>query len=375
LHGGGAFRIASLIHYFARFADVDLILFSEKGQPATLPAGLVRKQLVIPLPVHGKGMLQRWRRNAWRAVRGVPPLVDRLSGLETEVRSALGERRHDLGIIEHAWCVPYLPLLKSSCGFTLLDMHNVESVLHERSAAVSSGLIAAGHRRFAGAMRRLEAQFAPQFDVVAVTSPRDAEFVHRAAPGTRTLVYPNALPASDPPAVEERDEIAFSGNFEYHPNADAAAFLLQSIWPEVRRRQPSLRLRLIGRGNEFISSFVPADGSVKMTGPVEDSLTEIAKAKIVIAPLRSGSGTRIKILEAWKSRRPVVATRLAVEGLDAEDGRNVLLAESAAEFADAIDQLQLDACLGQKIAVGGRETFEAAYTWESAWYGFDQLFT
>jgi glycosyltransferase involved in cell wall biosynthesis len=363
------------MHYFARFADVDLILFSEKGQPANLPASLVRKQFVIPLPVHGKGTWQRWQRNALRAVRGVPPLVDRLSGLETEVRRALGQRRYDLGIAEHAWCLPYLPLLKSSCDSTLLDMHNVESVLHERSAAVSGGLVAAGHRRFAGAMRRLEAQFSPQFDVVAVTSPRDAEFVGELAPGTRTLIYPNALPASEPPVVEERDEIAFSGNFEYHPNIDAVAFLMQSIWPEVRRRQPSLRLRLIGRGDGFISGLVPSNESVEMTGPVEDSLTEIARAKILIAPLRSGSGTRIKILEAWKACRPVIATRLAAEGLEAADGLNVLFAESAAEFADAIDRLQRDTGLRRNISERGRETFEAAYTWESVWRRLDQLFT
>jgi glycosyltransferase involved in cell wall biosynthesis len=375
LNGGGAFRIASLMHYFARFADVDLILFSEKSRPADLPKGLVRKQFVIPLPVHGKGTWQRWQRNAWRAVRGVPPLVDRLSGLEKQVRSALGESRYDLGIAEHAWCSPYLPLLKSSCGSVLLDLHNVESVLHQRSAGVSSGLIAAGHRRFAGAMRRLEAQLAPQFDFVAATSTRDAELIEEAAPGTRTLIYPNALPATGLPAVEERDEIAFSGNFEYHPNIDAVAFLMQSIWPEVRRRQPLLRLRLIGRGNEFISHIAPWDGSVEMTGPVEDSSVEIARAKIVIAPLRSGSGTRIKILEAWKLRRPVVATRLAAEGLSATDGLNVLFAESANEFADAIDRLQRDADLRCKLSEQGRKIFETAYTWESAWRRLDPLFT
>ena len=78
LEGGGAYRIASLVHYFARFAEVDLILISESGHPALLPDGLVRSQQVIPLPHHDRGPAARYLRNAGRAMRGVPPLIDGL---------------------------------------------------------------------------------------------------------------------------------------------------------------------------------------------------------------------------------------------------------------------------------------------------------
>ena len=154
LNGGGALRTVSIVNYFSRFADVDLILFSSSGQPARLPHGLVRSMKIIPLPAHSHSALARWRRNAFRAARGVPPLVDRLSGHDAEVREALRGRRYDLGIVEHSWCSPYLPLLAEVCDRTLLDMHNIESVLHQRAAAVSGPLVAAGHRRFAAAMRR-----------------------------------------------------------------------------------------------------------------------------------------------------------------------------------------------------------------------------
>src|SRR5579863_10293533 len=70
LNGGGAFRTASLLHYFARFAQVDLILISESGRPAPLPTGLVREQKIVPLPHHNRGMVARYLRNASRALRG-----------------------------------------------------------------------------------------------------------------------------------------------------------------------------------------------------------------------------------------------------------------------------------------------------------------
>jgi glycosyltransferase involved in cell wall biosynthesis len=353
---------------------VDLILFSETGQPAELPPGLVRRQTVILLPGHSRASLARWRRNAWRAARGVPPLIDRLSGLAAEVTRALGDTTYDLGIAEHFWCAPYLPQLEAACRQTLLDLHNIESTLHQRSASVSGMLVAAGHRRFARATRALESRLAPRFSRVAVTSETDAALLKCLAPSARSFVYPNALPEISASPVPEEAVLAFSGNFEYHPNIDAVAFLAGQIWPEIRRRHPDLRLRLIGRGQEFIRALLPSDGSIELTGPVDDAAREISRARIILAPLRVGSGTRIKILEAWQNSRPVIATPLAVEGLQTCDGVNILLAESPAAFADAVDRLLANPGLRAGLAAAGRSTFEGHYTWPAAWRCLDPLY-
>jgi glycosyltransferase involved in cell wall biosynthesis len=371
LHGGGAFRTASLLHYFARFAEVDLILISETGLPALLPAGLVHSQQVIPLPRHSRSLVARVLRNARRAVRGVPPLVDRMAGLDQPFKHALGDKRYDLGIIEHLWCAPYVEQLRSSCAATVLDLHNIESVLHARCAGVNAGLVGAGHRRFAAASRKLESALLTRYSSVLVASEEDARVAREIAPGARITVYPNALPWVETPCAEESQRIVFSGNFEYHPNIDAVRFLVREIWPEVRRRHPDLRLRLVGRGDRFIRHLLAGAEGIEVTGPVPDALAEIAQAQIVVAPLRAGSGTRVKILEAWAAARAVIATPLAAEGLDIHDGLNVALASDAKAFVAGIDRVLGDSVLKSTLGAGGRRTFESQYSWPGVWAKLD----
>src|SRR5579863_3064442 len=121
LDGGGAFRTASLLHYFARFAQVDLLLISASGRPALLPPGLVRSQQVIALPHHYRGALARYFRNAGRAIRGVPPLIDRFAGLSTPIERAVQGRHYDVGVVEHFWCAPYVNQITTYCTETVLD--------------------------------------------------------------------------------------------------------------------------------------------------------------------------------------------------------------------------------------------------------------
>jgi polysaccharide biosynthesis protein PslH len=375
LQGGGAFRIASVLHYFARFAEVDLILISDSGAPALLPAGLVQKQHVIPLPYHRRDRPARYFRNAKRALRGVPPLVDRVSGLAPAIERAIAGRHYDFGIVEHSWCASYIDLLSRYCDTTILDLHNIESVLDERCAQVSTGLIKAGHLRFATASRKLEAALLPRYSIVLTASEEDAATARSIAPAARVAVYPNSLPWVETPYSGEFPRIVFPGNFEYHPNIDAVAFLVREIWPALRRNYPGLRLRLVGRGDQFIKHLLPPgtaeETGIETTGALPDARAEIAQARIVAAPLRAGSGTRIKILEAWAAARCVVATPLAAEGLAAENGFDIALAAGPREFTQEIMRLLGDKTARECIATHGRSTFERFYTWETVWKSLD----
>lgn len=375
LVGGGAIRTASLLHYFARFAQVDVLQFSETGQAAPLPAGLVRSQQVIPLPHHNRGTAARFARNARRAMRGVPPLIDRFAGYERAIERAVADRKYDLGVVEHFWCAPYINVVERICAETVLDLHNIESVLHQRCATVTAGLIGAGHRRFGAAARKLESALLPRYSAVLAASEQDAAAVRVIAPDARVHVYPNAIPWMDMPQAAELPRVVFSGNFEYHPNIDAAEFLVTQIWPKIRQLRQGLRLRLVGRGDSFIRHILPKgapeETGIELTGPVPDAAAEIAQARIVVAPLRIGSGTRIKILEAWAAGRCVVATTLGAEGLAAQDGVNIALDDDPVRFAQRVATLSDDMDTRQRFGIAGRRTFEHRYSWDAVWKYLD----
>jgi len=371
LQGGGAYRTASLLHYFARFATVDLIQFSETGEPALLPEGLVRRQHVIRLPRHSKSRAARYLRNGRRAILGIPPLIDRLAGFGPELEKLLGSEHYHVGIVEHFWCAPYLNQMRRACTHTILDLHNVESILDRRCAVWTKGAVRAGHRRFAEAYRSLEASLLPGYSLVLATSESDADVVRSIATTASVAVYPNALPLSGMEALTEQNRLVFSANFEYHPNVDAVHYLLREIWPGVRDDNPGLELWLVGRGEGSIRTLADSVPGVHLTGPIENAQREIQQARIVLAPLRIGSGTRIKILEGWAAGRAVIATPLAAEGLEAIDGKNILLAYTAQAFRLFINQLLGDEPLRRELGKEGRKVFETTYSWDSVWHQLD----
>jgi glycosyltransferase involved in cell wall biosynthesis len=370
LVGGGALRTASLIQYLARTRPVDLILFRQPGAPdpaLQLPAGLVRRVSVIQLASTGRGQTARAVRNTSRLVRGVPPLVDRFAGFQREVAEAIGGARYEIGLIEHSWCAPYWDRIAAVCQRTVLDLHNVESLLHERCAAVESGATAFAHRLFRDASLALERTWLPRFSQVLTTSRSDADVALAIAPAAHVSVYPNAIPLVPQPEHADEDVVVFSGNMEYHPNVSAVRFFRVSVWPLLRQRWPGLVWRLVGKNPGAVSRFTSGDPRIEVTGEVDDAIRELARARVAVVPLLAGSGTRFKILEAWSAGLPVVSTTIGAEGLPARDGENLLLADGGPAFAAAVSRVLENTKLRRQLGEAGRLLLAKEFTWDSAW--------
>jgi len=345
--GGGGLRSASLLTYLQNKHDVQTVRFS--------------------LRTHSRSPEARIWRNLVRLAKGRPPLFDRFSGYESQIAAALNGR-YAVGVVEHFWCAAYAPLLRSCCGRLVLDLHNIESELARTHARAARWPASWASQRFADDYKRLEREWLPQFDVILTASDDDRRRIDH----PKVLVFPNALPEVPRPRVTEADALAFSGNLEYHPNVEAVRWFRTLIWPRVREEAPGVEWRLLGSNPEAVAAFTGGDPRIRVVGPVDDAVAHLAEAKVCIAPLLSGSGTRFKILEAWAAGRAVVSTTLGAEGLGARNGEHLLLADSPDDFADAVLRLWNDPSLRARLGDAGWSHYRDRFTWPAAWSKLDE---
>ena len=363
-------RTASLLEYLARKYDLDLVVFREPAAAdprCAIPRRLYRRLLVVELAPHSRSFAARMARAAWRLARGVPPLSDRFAGYNSELREFIRGQSYELGIIEHLWCASYLEVIEQACRRTTLDLHNIESVLMARRAAVAPFPASSAFRRFERAARAEERLWLERFTTVLVASENDASLVRALSDGTEVVIYPNALPLRPRPEAEELHMVAFSGNLEYDPNQDAVRFFTRRIWPRLASQWPELRWRLIGSRPEAVARYVHNQPRVELACAPEDAVHSLAQAQVVVVPLRIGSGTRFKILEAWAAGRAVVSTAVGAEGLPVQEGENILIRDEPGEFVRAVSELLGSPAQRRRIGMCGRHLFEQELTWEAAW--------
>jgi glycosyltransferase involved in cell wall biosynthesis len=375
--GGGPLRSASLLEYLARRYAVHAIVFHQAGEAdpnLAIPPGRIERLDVIDLPYHSKRPVARAIRNASRLVRNRPPLVDRFSGFARHVSTLLAGEYYETAVIEHFWCAPYVEQVRPHSKSAILDLHNIESVWHRTLADSESALRSWALRRFATACVAMERNWLHKFDLILATSTTDAELARRLAPGTNVSVYPNTLPETPQPPRLERQEIVFSGNLEYPPNISAVRFFHQSIWPFLKTRWPELKWRIVGKNPDAIRPFVAGEPRIQVAGIVEDAVAVLAECQVAIIPLLAGSGTRVKMLEAWAAGTPVVSTTLGAQGLDCADETDLLIADEPLRFADAVSRLLASPQDRLRIGSAGRRLFEERYTWPAAWKILDSIF-
>jgi polysaccharide biosynthesis protein PslH len=379
--GGGPLRSASLLEYLSHHFSVHGIVFQQVGDPDParfIPADRLEKLDVLQLPRHSKSPVARAARNSIRMFRNRPPLVDRFSGFEHAIGKLVAGRQYDAAVVEHFWCAPYVEQLRPYSKLTILDLHNIESVWHRSLAENERGARALALRRFATASVALERHWLPRFDHLLVTSAEDAgiarDLSQGLASGPRVTVYHNALPEIPLPARMEREEIVFSGNLEYTPNIMAVRFFFDRIWPELRARWPVLKWKIVGKHPEAIQAMVGGDPRIDLTGFVEDAVGALATAKVAVVPVLAGSGTRVKILEAWAAGTAVVSTTLGAAGLGSLSGKHLLLADDPGSFVGAVSELLTSPAVRTQIGAAGREYYEERFTWPAAWRSLNSIF-
>ncbi len=256
-------------------------------------------------------------------------------------------------------------------GPTVLDLYDLEdqkiearlTVPKSGHAGTMAWLRAVAARTYSNdeirRWRRLHRRAARSVESIVVCSRLDAARMSRNGIANVSVV-PNGYRMIDRPlgrhAVGSPPTILFQGTLRYAPNAQAARFLATEIAPLLERVVPDVRIRLVGLSTPALETL-HRPPLVTLVGRVADIDDELCRADLVIVPVRFGSGTRVKILEAFAHRIPVVSTTLGAEGLDAVDGDHLLIGDTPSTLAEACQRLLTDLPLRARITARAHRLF------------------
>ncbi|MFA5261306.1 MAG: glycosyltransferase family 4 protein [Candidatus Omnitrophota bacterium] len=251
----------------------------------------------------------------------------------------------------------------------ILNEHNIESVIIKRYRRVERNFLRKLYAAYEGfRMERFETRTWRRYKNIWVCSPVDRQEVLRRAPECRVEVIPNGVLV---PALNKRtrevfpQSMVYTGLIGWHPNEDAVLFFIRDIYPLIKQRVPNVKFWVVGKDpTERIKNLAAKDGSITVTGFVDDVRGYIEEAEIFVVPLRIGSGTRLKILEAMAMKKAVVSTSVGCEGLSVTDRENIFIADDAPTFARRVVELLNDSQARKQLEENGRALIEREYSWD-----------
>ncbi|HJS28797.1 MAG TPA: glycosyltransferase family 4 protein [Anaerolineales bacterium] len=268
---------------------------------------------------------------------------------------------------------------------TVFDAHNavwtIVSRLSENANPIMKPVLSLERNR----IRRFEGRVVCDFDhTLAVIEP-DRTALLEAAAGWQPLeppsieVIPIAVDTDELAPVIRRSgslNILTLGTLHYPPNADGIRWFLNSVFPLIRERISDATLTIVGRNppGDFLQAAATQPGVVEVTGFVPELTPLFERAGVVVIPVRAGGGMRVRILEAFSRAMPVVTTSIGIEGIEAEDNREVVIADTAEDFSDAVCRLLTDFEAQEELGRNGRELAVSRYDWKVVLEGLKSIY-
>jgi glycosyltransferase involved in cell wall biosynthesis len=376
--GGAAMRNWQNINLLTSFGPVDVFAAVRRQFiPARVAYPEAVERLWIEPVVDDAGPTQ----DAGKSVFSVPIWL-RPFFFERRVIKAfhrfLDEVRPDLIVIEELALAPIvlngLHAQRHARIPVIYDAHNVESQLWEHMLTKNQRF-GVRSRVWLHIIKTTERRLAERCNRIWVCSEHDraAFAAHHGVQHAIDVVnnglssgFYTPLSSSERESAAESRDFIFLGTYTYKPNEVAARLLIEEILPRMRQRIPGARLVLVGRGvRPWMQEAARRDPSLVVTGEVADVRPFLASAAAMIVPLTIGSGTRLKILEAFASRCPVITTTKGAEGLDAVDEIHLLYAEDPETFLQQIERLIRDPELSLSLTNNAYELFVKTFSWEA----------
>lgn len=278
----------------------------------------------------------------------------------------LEKNQYDAILLETLYLAPYIPLIRAkSKAVVVMRSHNVEFAIWERITAHTRSALKRRYLHYlTQKLRRFEIEQLKNYDLLATVSEYDLQVFKALGYSGYQLVAPIGLDieAYTMKTLDKKEplKLGFIGSLDWMPNQEGLQWFLQKVWPLLQRRFPSLVFDIAGRNapEGFLREKIPG---VKFLGEVPNAADFVAAHPISLAPLRSGSGLKVKVLEAMALGRVVLGTSIALEGIPAQDGRQVLLANTPEDFVRQVSFLLEKPELATQLGTAARDLIQSAF--------------
>ena len=257
------------------------------------------------------------------------------------LKQVLKENQFDVVQLETLFMTPYIELIrKHSDAKIILRAHNIEHLIWQRIYRLSKNAVRKFYlKHLYKTLRNYELNILSKTDAVLPISEKDARFFEKYTNvPVQTIPFGKKLPELQQPKENTENALYYIGAMNWMPNAEGIKWFINQVWPTLLDKHPDIRLYLAGREMPLWLRKLE-EKNIEVVGEVEDAETFIQNKSICIAPLFSGSGIRIKIIESMSLGKAVVSTSIGAEGIDVENGVHISLADNAKEFAEAVSFL------------------------------------
>ena len=370
-------RNYNLIREASAFADVHLVAIVKRDILPTFDEHVAARELgrlcasvtTVHLPIEDSRAAFLWM--VVKSLFTKTPFTANWTAsraLEEAIAGAAARGPFDMVFFDTISLAPYRRLVNESPA--ALNHHNIESHLLERRIPYETSRL---RRLYFGLesrkLRHYEAAIAGDFDINLVVSRLDGQRLQAICPAATTAVVANGVDVEyfrrrTPLSEVERGHLIMVSGMNWFPNRDAVLLMADSVWPILAKTMPDARLTIVGASPpQPILDLAARDPRVTVTGFVDDVRPYMEKAQVYLCPMRDGGGTRLKILDALAMGVPIVATAMALEGIDVVAERDVLIADGPEEFANQIMRLVGDDRLCDQLRTNGRAFVEQHFAW------------
>ena len=296
----------------------------------------------------------------------LPVVKYRTAGMRAKMRKLMQTHQYDLVHLDMLHLADYMDL----CGNTPVALieHNVEHVILDRRADNETRPLHRAYLRYQAAkLKSYEGRACQRAQHVVAVSELDAQQLRDLGPGARVTSVPNGVDTEyfrTSQTPRKPTSLVFVGGFTWFPNLDAITYFCEDILPKLLKTIPDIQLTVISKQPDTpVAQEIAKHPNVTLAGLVEDIRPDVDAAAAYIVPLRIGGGTRLKILDALSMSKAIISTSVGCEGLDVEDGKTIVIADTPDAFVQAIVKVLADPAWADTIGRQGRQLVESRYDW------------